>query len=278
MKISSSTLALAVILSSCSQPVPAAGESPLISKTIDSNLQALGQKIIKHNLTKMNLKTGIEDLVSSRTDFKDLKPVLFGAQFIDMTGCVKYTGDTKDLDGDGIGKNFTATYNCSYQSVSGMASVAGSVIVQDANDEDAKSGFARSVNNIRFVIQSSNKTYSINESLNFTSSVDYSNYNGSVNSTITIDGTTSTTTSSLRYNPFEPKVPFDKGELQVDGKSLLVDKTGASESLLLKSNGLSITNQCGDSGYIQNGSISYTRASSRGTVQTMVYKECAATF
>jgi hypothetical protein len=274
-----------VLLSSCGTLTTTANPPHLVREAIDTRLQRLGGVIIKKDVGALSLsrQAVIPSMLANRTGFEALSPVPMQvqgvqAQFVETPACVKYSGDTRDWDGDGVGRDYTATFSCTYQSVSGPVDLNGSYRIVDKDDNDSKSGFARNINGMNFLIVNTSKRYNINELIDFTPQSGYGQYDGSVVSTEVISGASSSMNSNLIYYPGTISDPFRQGELVMDGKAVLTEATGPSYGLSFKTADLMITNQCGEQSYIKSGSVNYTFNSTYQSNQTMVYKECNVAF
>lgn len=269
---------LSGMLASCASTRQPSITNSLVVSQINDRLQVASGRIIKSDVKSMSTGSLVNFFINGRSEFTSLAPKRIGTQFLERPDCVKYSGDPRDYDGDGIGIDYTATFDCTYESVSGNVKLNGSYRVVDQNDSDNKSGFSRNVNNMNFLILSSSKNYRINETINIIKTYDQQAYVGNIKSMeVSPDGNLSSD-SNLDYYPLSLQSPFSEGQLMLDGSAFMLDKSGLSDTISYTSDNLQITNQCGDTAYVRQGTVNYSFSSTIHNNQTMVYKECAAQF
>lgn len=283
MKSASMLIILCLLSTSCNQ-VQLAVDSNVdsrVKQVIDEKLQSVAGHIVTGNLktqgvASKNVSEVIESIITRKDIYDKFKPSGLNQQFVDTSNCVQYSGDPRDYDGDGIGRDYTATFSCTYTSVSGKTSLSGSYRIHDLDDNNLRSGFSRVVNNMQFKILSNNDTYLINENFAISPNGDYSEYIGSIDSNEADSGSTSNAYTSLLFNPGNVNTPYSQGILYINGTGLLTEKNGNPSNISFHSDDIKLTNQCGKSSYIENGIINFNI--SNRAAQTMVYSQCDAVF
>lgn len=170
-------------------------------------------------------------------------------------GCLAVTGDTTDFDGDERPVNLNVVFNC----VEDGFVLRGTVVVQDADDDDFASGYTVTISDYELTFDEGDGQESTFIDLSFT--LDSESYEADY--TFDMRLTTATSSSAYlfdelySYTPDSAAFPFASGTLTFGGAVTLVN--GKTFQLGASSDGLHFGDNCAFG--VDAGSITFEQAS-----------------
>lgn len=268
---------LMLVLSACGGPtVPGAPSTTKLTSTAASQMVTMGtygNDLLAGMMSPGSHGFAILSVGAKALGISDVQPLATSCNDV-------WTGkDTRDQDADGVRKDASITYTCSYSYGGTTMAMSGGITEKDSSDTNPNSGYEIHVNNLKFTMTGSGSTLTMSENGDFVmTTTSNGGYTANFNLTLSFDdGQGSAMTIKWSGNPtYTPDagMGLDAGTFKFDGNLSFDDGAGNAYSLTYKTgtNGLHYDSTCnGGAGDFNSGSIGY----SDGTNQvTLNYLDC----